>query len=122
MKKTGILIVLAIILLALNAADVVSTWIALNTGAIEANPLVLLLGGPFSPIALFLKLIIIPSVILGVAWYMACKFKDPRLGIATIVAPVVMTAGVVANNVMVAAKKVEKTAKKVVKVASRPGT
>jgi hypothetical protein len=36
----------------------------------------------------------------------AHKFKDPRFGIA-------MYTAVVANNVMVAAKKVEKTAKKV---------
>ena len=119
MKKIGILIALATILLALNAADVVSTWIALNTGAIEANPLVLLLGGPFSPIALFLKLAVVPGTIIGVAWYMARRFKDPRFGIATIAAPVAMYAAVVANNVMVAAKKVEKTAKKVQKTVAR---
>ena len=79
MKKSGILIILAVILLALNLADVVSTWIALSTGrGIEANPIVLLLGGPFSPAAFFLKLVVIPGAILGVAWYLARRFKDPQ--------------------------------------------
>lgn len=118
MKKLGILIILAASLLILNLADVVSTWIVLSTGrGIEANPFVLLLGGPFSPTAFLLKLILIPGAILVVAWYLARRFKDPRLGIATIIAPVAMYAAVVANNVMVAAKKVEKTARKAVKDA-----
>jgi len=118
MKKSGILIILVVALLILNLVDVVSTWIALSTGlGVEANPLVLLLGGPFSPIALFLKLIMIPTAILGVAWYMARK--DLRVGIVTIAAPVALYAAVVANNVMVAAKKVEKTAKKVKKTVAQ---
>ena len=117
MKKTGFLIILAISLLALNMADAISTWIAISTGrGFEENPIVLLLGGPFTPAALLLKLIITPAAILGVAWYMARRFKDPRLGIATIIAPVAMYAAVVANNVMIAAKKVEKTTKKVKKI------
>jgi hypothetical protein len=123
MKKTGILISLAAILLLLNLADVVSTWIALSTGRrIEANPIVLLLGGPFSPLSFFLKLVVVPGAILGVAWYLARRFKDPRLGMATLVAPAAMYAAVVANNVMVAAKKVEKTAKKAVKNVERKPT
>ena len=120
MKKTGILIILAISLLALNLADVITTWVAISTGrGIEANPLVLLLGGPFTPLAFFLKLIVVPGAILGVAWYLARRFKDPRLGVATIIAPVAMYAAVVANNVMVAAKKVEKTTKKVKKTVAK---
>lgn len=120
MKKTGILLVLVASLLTLNLADVVSTWIALGTGkGFEANPFVMLLGGPFSPNALFLKLVLIPSAILGLAWYLARRFKDPRLGMAMFVAPVAMYAAVVANNVIVAAKKVEKVAKKVKKTARK---
>ncbi|MGD0175820.1 MAG: DUF5658 family protein [Candidatus Bathyarchaeia archaeon] len=120
MKKSGILIILAISLLALNLADVVSTWIAVSTGrGIEANSIVLLLGGPFSPVAFLLKLVVVPAAILGIAWYLACRFKDPRLGMATIIAPTAMYAVAVANNVMVAAKKVEKAAKKVEKAVTR---
>jgi hypothetical protein len=116
MKKTGILIILAAILLALNAADVVSTWIAVSSGrGIEANPIVLLLGGPFSPIAFFLKLAVVPGAILAVAWWIAHRTKNPRLGMATIIAPAIVYATAVANNVLVAAKKVEKTAMKVKK-------
>ena len=115
MKKSGILIVLAISLLALNLADVITTWVAVSTGrGVEENPFVLMLGGPFTPAALFLKLIVVPGAVLSVAWYLARRFKDPRLGMA-LIAPVAMYAAVVTNNVMVAAKKVEKTAKKVKK-------
>jgi predicted permease len=120
MKKSGILIVLAALLLVLNLADVVSTWIALSSGrGIEANPFILFLGGPFTPIAFTLKLVVVPAAMLGVAWYMARRFKDPRLGMATLIAPAAMYAAVVANNVVVAAKKVEKTAKKAVKNAKQ---
>jgi predicted permease len=116
MKKSCILIILAIILLALNLADAVSTWISLSTGrGIEANPIVLLLGGPFSPASFFLKLVVVPAAILGVAWWITRRSKDSRLGIATLIMPVAVFATAVANNVMVAAKKVEKTAKKVKK-------
>lgn len=112
MKKSGILIILAAVLLTVNLADVVSTWVALlvTRRGVEANLIVLLLGGPFSPAALILKLVVIPGVILVVAWYLTRRFKDPRLGIATIIAPVVMYAAVVANNVIVAAKKAQKRA------------
>ncbi|MGA8856800.1 MAG: DUF5658 family protein, partial [Candidatus Bathyarchaeia archaeon] len=98
MRKSGILIILAVSLLALNLADVVSTWIALSAGrGIEANPIVLLLGGPFSPIAFFLKLVVVPGAILCVAWWLARRSKDPRLGIATILGPAVVYAAAVAN-------------------------
>lgn len=118
MRKTGILIILAVSLLALNLADVVSTWIAINTGrGIEANPVMLLLGGPFSPMAFFLKLVAVPCAILGIAWYLAHRFKDPRLAMATVIMPAAVFAAAVANNVMVAAKKVEKTARKAMKNA-----
>ncbi|MGA8903675.1 MAG: DUF5658 family protein [Candidatus Bathyarchaeia archaeon] len=120
MKKSGILIILAISLLALNLADVVSTWIAVSTGrGIEANSIVVLLGGPFSLVAFLLKLVVVPAAILGIAWYLARRFNDPRLGMATMIAPAAMYAAAVANNVMVAAKKVEKLAKKVEKVAKK---
>jgi hypothetical protein len=120
MKKSQVLIILAAILLSLNLADVVSTWIAISTGrGIEANPFIILLAGPFSPIALFLKLAVVPGAILGVAWWIARRSKDPRLAMATIIAPVAMYAAVVANNVMIAAKKVEKTARKAVKNAKQ---
>jgi hypothetical protein len=42
---------------------------------------------------------------------------DPRLGIATLVAPVAMYAAVVANNVIVATKKAKKTVLKAMKNA-----
>jgi hypothetical protein len=123
MKKTGILIILAAAVLVLNLADVVSTWIALSSGrGVEANPFVLFLGGPFSPLSLYLKLILIPAAMLIAAWYLAHQFKDPRLGIAAFITPAVGYAVVVANNVMVAAKKVEKVAKKVTKKAVRKDT
>lgn len=110
MKKSGILIILAAILLALNAADVISTWLAIATGrGFEANPIVLLLGGPFSPTAFLLKLVVVPGSILGVAWWLARRWKNPMLGMAAIIAPAAVYATAVANNVIVATKKVKKT-------------
>jgi Domain of unknown function (DUF5658) len=120
MKKSNIIIILAAILLALNLADIISTWIALSTGnGVEANPLVLLLGGPFSPAALLLKLVVIPGAILGVAWWIARQWKYPKLAMATVIMPAAVFAAAVANNVMVAAKKVEKTTKKVKKTIAK---
>jgi hypothetical protein len=118
MKKSGILIILAISLLALNAADVISTWIAVSSGrGVEANPIVLVLGGPFSPLSLLMKLVVIPGATLGFAWWLAYRWKEPRLAMATIVVPAAMYAGLVANNIMVATKKVKKTAMKAMKNA-----
>jgi hypothetical protein len=118
MKKSGILIILAVALLSLNMADLVTTWFVISSGkGIEANPIALMLGGPLSPVELFLKVVAFPATVLGLTWYLARKFKDPRLGMVTLLAPVVVYATAVANNVMVAAKKVEKTALKAVKNA-----
>jgi hypothetical protein len=118
MKKSGILIILAVSLLAFNAADVVSTWIAISSGrGMEANRFIIQLGGPFTPIALILKLVIIPGAILVVAWLMAYRWKTPEVAAATILVPAAMYATLVANNVMVATKKVKKTALKAVKNA-----
>lgn len=116
LKKSRILAIAAAALLLLNLADVVSTWIAVSTGkGVEANPLVLLLGGPFSPVSFFLKVVVIPAAILSVAVWMARR-SNLKLAMATILLPAAVFATAVANNVIVAAKKVEKTAKKVVKV------
>ena len=110
MKKSGILIILAAILLTLNLADVISTWVAVSTGrGTEGNPFMLLLGGPFSPAVFFLKLVVVPAAILGVAWWIARRWKDPRLGMVAIIAPAAVYAAAVANNVIVATKKVKKT-------------
>ena len=76
-----------------------------------------LLGGPFSPAAFFLKLVLVPAAILGVAWGIAHRWKDPRLGMATIILPAAVFATAAANNIIVATKKVEKAAKKVKKDA-----
>ena len=58
MKKATIPYLLAGAFLVLNLADAVSTWISVSSGkGVEGNFLVLMLGGPFSAPALFLKLI-----------------------------------------------------------------
>lgn len=111
MKKATIPYLLAGAFLVLNLADAVSTWISVSSGkGVEGNFLLLMLGGPFSAPALFLKLFVVPASILGVAWWLANRSKGPRLGMAAIVVPVVVYAVAVANNVIVAAKKVEKVA------------
>jgi hypothetical protein len=109
MKKSHNLVFLAVALLAFNLADVVSTWIGIASGkGVEANPVVLLLGGPFSPLSLFLKVVVVPAAILGVGYWLGRRFKDPRLGMAVIIPPAVAFAAAAANNVIVAAKKVKK--------------
>jgi hypothetical protein len=118
MKKLRVLVVLAAILLTINVADVVSTWIVVTTGrGVEANPFVLLLGGPFSSVSLFMKLFVFPVSILCVAWWLVHRSKNPKLAMATVIMPAAVIATAVANNVIVAAKKVEKVAKKVTKTA-----
>lgn len=113
MKKSGILILLAAILLALNLADTISTWIVISTGkGVEANPFVLIMGGPFSPLELVMKLVVFPAAVLTVAWWLFHKLKEARLAMLAIIPTAVGLGVVVVNNVMVAAKKVEKTAKK----------
>lgn len=99
-------------LLILNFADFVSTWITIASGkGVEANPIVIMLGGPFSPTALFLKLVAIPAAIVTGAWLLTRKGKDPRLAMATVIMPAIVFGTAVANNVIVAAKKVKKNAK-----------
>jgi hypothetical protein len=112
MKKATIPYVLAATLLVLNLADVVSTWISVSSGkGVEGNFLVLMLGGPFSAPALFLKLIVVPAAIVLAAWGVSRRFKDTRLGVAVILPAVAVYVVAVANNVIVAAKKVKKIAR-----------
>ncbi len=112
MKRSTLLYILAAILLAVNTADVVTTWLGVSSGkAVEANPIILLLGGPFTPAALFVKLALVPMAILGLSRWLARRTKDPRLGMAAIIAPAITFGTAVANNVIVVAKKVKKNAK-----------
>ena len=112
MKRSTLLYVVAAILLTLNTVDVVMTWFGVSSGkAVEANPIVLLLGGPFSPVALFVKLVLIPTAILGVTWWLVRRTKEPGLGMAAIIAPAIVFGVAVANNVIVVAKKVKKNAR-----------
>ncbi len=111
MKKSTLLLVLAASLLTLNMADLATTWFLISNGkGVEANPIILLLGGPFSPLELLMKVAVFPATVLGIAWWLAHKSKDPRLGIAAIIPATVMIGTAVANNVIVAAKKVKKIA------------
>lgn len=64
---------------------------------------------------LFLKLAAFPAIIATLAWW--ASQKDPKLGVAAILPPLIVLGSAVANNVIVAPKKVEKTAKKVFKFA-----
>jgi hypothetical protein len=110
--RTVALYILAVVFLAVNTVDVVTTWLGVSSGkAVEANPIVLLLGGPFSPAALFVKLALIPTAILGVTWWLAHRMKDPRLGMAALITPAIIFGTAVANNVIVIAKKVKKIGK-----------
>ena len=85
MKKAAIPYFLAAAFLVLNLADVVSTWISVSSGkGVEGNFLVLMLGGPFSVPALFLKLFVVPGRHPGVAWWVSRRLKDTRLGMAAI--------------------------------------
>jgi hypothetical protein len=113
MKKVTIPYLLAGAFLVLNLADAVSTWIGASSGkGVEGNFLVLMLGGQFSVPTLFLKLIVVPVAVTGVAWGVSHRFKDTRLGLAVILPAAAVYAAAVANNVIVAAKKVKKVARK----------
>jgi hypothetical protein len=93
----------------LNFADFLTTWIGISSGkGVEANSFWIALGGPFSPPAIFVKLAVVPAIILGVAWGIVRKFEDPRLAIVTIIPATVVLAHAVANNVQVIAKKTRK--------------
>lgn len=97
-------------MLIVNLADVASTWFVISSGkGVEVNLVVLFLGGLFSSISLPLKIVGVPVIILATAWWLTHRSEDPRLGIATIIPPVIVLGSVVANNVVVAAKKVKKT-------------
>jgi hypothetical protein len=80
------------------------------------------MGGPFSPLELLMKVVAFPAAVLGVGWWMYHKLKSPRLAMLAIVPSAIGLGVVVANNVIIAAKKVEKTAKKVTKKAVRKDT
>ena len=57
-----------------------------------------------------MKVALVPVAILGVAWWLVRRFKDPRLGVVTILPSLVPIVAAVANNVIVASKKVRKIA------------
>jgi hypothetical protein len=105
-----ILISAAAALLTLNLADLITTWYVVGSGrGVEANPIAGLLGGPFSPLELVLKVVVFPVSVLGVAWWLTRRFKDSRPAMVAIIAPAAVYAAAVANNVIVAAKKAKKT-------------
>lgn len=118
MKESSVLYLVAVILLVLNLADVVSTWVVISNGkGYEANPVLHILGGPFSPAALFLKLFIVPFALVGMAWWVGHRANGAKAGLLTIIPATVVYGAAVANNIIVAAKKVKKNA-----LERKPGT
>lgn len=100
-------------LLTLNFADFATTWLGVTSGkGIEANPSWLMLGGPLSPFALFLKLVAIPGLILAIAWLLTSRSRDMRPALVAILPAATILAATVTNNVMIVTKKVEKIVKK----------
>ena len=98
-----ILVLAAALFFLFNLADVISTWLVISSGkGVEANPIVLLQGGPFTPTALIMKLAVIPGAILGLAWLFARKWKAPKLAIATVLPSAIGLAAVTAHNLMIA--------------------
>jgi len=96
------LVAASLLFLACNAADVLTTWLAIRSGkGAEANPLILLSGGPFSPLALTLKLVIVPGIILAVAWLLWRISKQP-LAFVAILPSAVGLAVVSVHNLMIA--------------------
>ena len=117
MKSSRVLIAIAALFLIFNLTDILTTWIAISSGrGVEANPLVLLEGGPFSPLSLVLKLLVIPGIVLTGAWLIAHKWKDPNLALAAILPNTIGLAAVTAHNLMVtiAGKKPKPIRRKVV--------
>ncbi len=104
--------VLAAVLLVLNFLDFFFTWVAISVArGAEANPFILMLGGPLSPISILMKLVVVPGVVVGAVWWLTThRSKDTTFGVAAIIPAVAVYAGTVANNVLVAAKKVKKRA------------
>jgi hypothetical protein len=116
-KSSRVLIAIAALFLIFNLTDILTTWIAISSGrGVEANPLVLLEGGPFSPLSLVLKLLVIPGIVLTGAWLIAHKWKDPNLALAAILPNTIGLAAVTAHNLMVtiAGKKPKPIRRKVV--------
>jgi hypothetical protein len=104
------LYLVAAALILLNFADFVSTWIIISSGrGYESNPVVIYFGGPFSPLAIFVKLILIPTVTIGIVLALTRKGPAVKMGTLGLLPAVVVLAGTVANNVVVVAKKVKKT-------------
>ena len=102
MKCSKILVAAAILFLIFNLTDLLTTWIGISSGrAVEANPIVLLEGGPFSPLALTLKLLLVPGVVLTVAWILAHRWKDPNLALLAVLPHTVGFAAVTAHNLMI---------------------
>lgn len=98
-------------LLVLNFSDFATTWFGITyRGDLESNSFMLMLGGPFSPMSILLKLVIVPGLILSGAWWLNHKFKDPLPAMAILISPAVVFASAVANNVVVMTKKVQKIA------------
>lgn len=100
---------LAAVLLVLNFADFATTWVGVSGGkGVEANPFWAMLGGPLSPLGVFVKLLLVPGIILGSAWWLTRKFKDPKVAMAAILPATTIFAHAVANNVLVIVKKARK--------------
>jgi Domain of unknown function (DUF5658) len=97
------LVVAAALLIIFNLTDVLTTWFGISSRkAVEANPLVIAMGGPFSPLALTIKLLVAPGIILTAAWLLAHRWKDPNLAIAAVLPNAVGLAAVTAHNLMIA--------------------
>jgi hypothetical protein len=109
LKPTSTIRILTIVFLILNFADFATTYIGITSGkAVEANPIWFALDGPLAPAAIFVKLAVIPAFILGTAWLLWRRFKDSNLNMAVIIPASAVLAGVVANNVIIIAKKARK--------------
>jgi hypothetical protein len=110
MKRETILQLLAAAALAVNYADFATTYIAVTSGkAVEANPFVVLIGGPLSLPGITLKLVLIPALIVGATWWGTRRSSNLLPSMAAIL-PVAIGLGVaVANNIIVITKKVRKT-------------
>ena len=105
------LLIIAAVLLVLNFADFLTTLFGITyRGALESNTVMLALGGPLSPASILLKLVVFPGLVLGAAWWLTRKFKDPLPAMALIVPSAIMFGHAVANNVVVIAKKAHKIA------------
>jgi hypothetical protein len=104
-------VILAAIFLTVNESDFVTTLIGIVSGrGVEANPSMMLLGGPLSPAQILVKLVVGPTLILGLGYVLAAKFRDARITLSLIVPTIVAFSYAVANNVLVciAGKKIEK--------------